>query len=68
MRYSQGTREDRIKVLRRLIATEQELLAHPKYWQPAARIIARAREELAALEAYRAVPTSIATGATTRTH
>ena len=39
----------RIALLERVIASERELLAHPMYGVPAARVIAEAKHELAIL-------------------
>jgi len=56
MAYPEGTVDDRIIVLARLVAVEGQLLAHRVYAAPAARIIAQARQELSALRQGRAVP------------
>ena len=42
-------RQKRIALLERVIASERELLAHPMYGVPAARVIAEAKHELAIL-------------------
>ena len=43
------TYRQRIAVLERVVATERELLAHPTYTIRAARLIAKAKHELAIL-------------------
>ena len=45
--------DERIRVLKRLLAAEREMLQDPAYAIPTARAIAVARHELATLEARR---------------
>jgi len=48
-----ASRQKRIALLERVVASERQLLAHPMYGVPAGRVIAEAKHELAILRARR---------------